>query len=160
MKELIWEYRYVILVILGAIIYSFLEWGSVKGKILNAIVAAKDLAKDKVLHGGKAQEDWVVSRVYLLLPTRVKLLLSEELLRKIIRYLYQKSMDLLDDGKVNDSFTKDKKESTVINENDIKITDRENLNASSKIEVDNPENIQAIGHEVNPVSATSPSQIN
>lgn len=105
MKELIWEYRYVILLAIGAILYTVLEWGNVKGKILNAIVAAKDLAKDKVLHGGKAQEDWVVSRVYLLLPTRVKLFLSEELLRKIIRYLYQKSMDLLDDGKVNNSFT-------------------------------------------------------
>lgn len=160
MKELIWEYRYVILLVIGAALYTILEWGSVKGKILNAIVAAKDLAKDKVLHGGKAQEDWVVSRVYLLLPNRVKLFLSEELLRKIIRYLYQKSMDLLDDGKVNDSFTEEEKESTVIIENDSEITEKENLNASSKIEVDNPENIQAIGHEVNPISATSPSQIN
>lgn len=110
MKDLIWEYRYVILLVIVGVIYTVLEWGSVKGKILNAIVAAKDLAKDKVLHGGKAQEDWVVSRVYLLLPTRVKLFLSEELLRKIIRYLYQKSMDLLDDGKVNDSFQEDKEQ--------------------------------------------------
>lgn len=118
MKDLIWEYRYVILLAIGAILYTILEWGSVKGKILNAIVAAKDLAKDKVLHGGKAQEDWVVSRVYLLLPTRVKLFLSEELLRKIIRYLYQKSMDLLDDGKVNNSFTEeqDNKEKEQIEE--------------------------------------------
>lgn len=107
MKELVWEYRYVIILVIGAALYTILEWGSVKGKILNAIVAAKDLAKDKILHGGKAQEDWVVSRVYLVLPNRIKLFLSEELLRKIIRYLYQKSMDLLDDGKVNDSFTED-----------------------------------------------------
>lgn len=107
MKELIWEYRYVILVIIGSAIYTVLEWGSVKGKILYAIVAAKDLAKDKILHGGKAQEDWVVSRVYILLPIRIKLFLSEELLRKIIRYLYQKSMDLLDDGKVNNSLPED-----------------------------------------------------
>lgn len=104
MKDLIWEWRYVILLGIGATLYTILEWGSVKGKILNAIIAAKDLAKDKVLHGGKAQEDWVVSRVYLVLPNRVKLFLSEELLRKIIKYLYQKSMDLLDDGKVNNSY--------------------------------------------------------
>jgi hypothetical protein len=104
MKELIWDWRYVILLVVGAVIYTILEWGRVKGKILNAIVAAKDLAKDKVLHGGQAQEDWVVSRVYMLLPTRIKLILSEELLRKIIKYLYQKSMDLIDDGKVNDSY--------------------------------------------------------
>lgn len=107
MKELIWEYRYVIILAIVLGLYTILEWGNVKGKILNAIVAAKDLAKDKVLHGGQAQEDWVVSRVYLLLPNRVKLFLSEELLRKIIRYLYQKSMDLIDDGKVNKSFTED-----------------------------------------------------
>ena len=105
MKVLIWEYRYVILLVVGAAIYTILEWSNVKGKILNAIVAAKDLAKDKVLHGGQAQEDWVVSRVYVIIPARVKLFLSEELLRKIIRYLYQKSMDLLDDGKVNNSYT-------------------------------------------------------
>lgn len=110
MKELVWEYRYVIILVIGAALYTILEWGSVKGKILNAIVAAKDLAKDKILHGGKAQEDWVVSRVYLILPTRVKLILSEELLRKIIRYLYQKSMDLLDDGKANDSYSSKEEE--------------------------------------------------
>lgn len=110
MKELIWEYRYVIILIVGAVIYSVLEWNSVKGKILNAIVAAKDMAKDKVLHGGKAQEDWVVSRVLLILPLRVKLLLSEELLRKIIKYLYQKSMDLIDDGKVNNSYSESEDE--------------------------------------------------
>jgi hypothetical protein len=104
MKELIWDWRYVILLVVGAVIYTILEWGRVKGKILNAIVAAKDLAKDKILHGGQAQEDWVVSRVYILLPARVKIFLSEELLRKIIKYLYQKSMDLLDDGKANDSY--------------------------------------------------------
>lgn len=105
MKELIWEWRYVIMSVLGAGIYSALEWGSVKGKILNAIVAAKDLAKDKVLNGGQSQEDWVVSRVLLILPLRVKLIVSEELLRKIIRYLYQKSIDLIDDGKVNNSYS-------------------------------------------------------
>lgn len=104
MKEIIWEYRYVIILVIGAALYTILEWGSVKGKILNAIVAAKDLAKDKVLHGGQAQEDWVVSRVYMIIPARVKLILSEELLRKIIRYLYQKSMDLLDDGNINNSY--------------------------------------------------------
>lgn len=104
MKEVVWENRYVILAIIGAMFYSIFEWSSVKGKILNAIVAAKDLAKDKVLHGGKAQEDWVVSRVYMILPVRVKLFLSEKLLRKIIRYLYQKSMDLIDDGQINNSY--------------------------------------------------------
>lgn len=110
MKDLVWEWRYIILAIIGAGIYSILEWNIVKEKILNAIVAAKDLAKDKVLHGGKAQEDWVVSRVILILPLRVKLILSEELLRKIIRYLYQKSMDLIDDGKVNNSYSSEEDE--------------------------------------------------
>lgn len=107
MKDLIWDYRYVIILVIGLIIYSIFEWGSVKGKILNAMVAAKDLAKDKILNGGIAQENWVVNRVYQLLPVRIKLFISEELLRKIIKYLYQKSMDLLDDGQVNNSFKED-----------------------------------------------------
>lgn len=110
MKELVWEWRYIILLVLGSGIYSVLEWGSVKGRILSAIVAAKDMAKDKVLHGGKAQEDWVVSRVILILPLRVKLILNEELLRKIIKYLYQKSLDLIDDGKVNNSYSSEEDE--------------------------------------------------
>ena len=103
-KELLWDYRFILILLVVFILYCVFEWGNVKGQILKAIVAAKDLAKDKILHGGQAQEDWVVSRVYLILPLRVKLLLSEELLRKIIRYLYQKCMDLLDDGQVNNSF--------------------------------------------------------
>jgi len=113
MKDLIWEWRYVIILALISVLYTILEWSNVKGRILNAIVAAKDLAKDKVLHGGQAQEDWVVSRVILILPLRLKLLLSEELLRKIIKYLYQKSIDLLDDGKVNNSFTEDKEKDEI-----------------------------------------------
>lgn len=113
MKELFWEYRYVIVLALVFGLYTILEWSNVKGKILNAIVAAKDLAKDKVLHGGQAQEDWVVSRVYMIIPARVKLFLSEELLRKIIKYLYQKSMDLLDDGKVNNSFEEDEEKEQI-----------------------------------------------
>jgi hypothetical protein len=113
MKELILEYRYVILVIIGVALYTILEWSNVKGKILNAIVAAKDLAKDKIIHGGQAQEDWVVSRVYLIIPARVKLFLSEELLRKIIKYLYQKSMDLLDDGQVNNSYSEDEEKQEI-----------------------------------------------
>ena len=116
MKEIIWDWRYVIIFIVACIIYCALEWGNVKGKILNAALAAKDLAKDKIIHGGQAQENWVVNRVYQLLPVRVKIFISEELLRKIIRYLYQKSMDLIDDGKVNNSFVSE--ESTEEKEGD------------------------------------------
>lgn len=111
-KEFIWEWRYVIILLVGCGIYSFFEWNNVKNIIYKAMLAAKQLAKDKIISGGQAQENWVVNRVYSIFPARVKMFISEETLRKIIRYLYIKSMDYLDDGKINNSYSNDKDENS------------------------------------------------
>lgn len=104
MKALIWEWRYVIILVVAVLIYFFFEWNKAKEIIYKAMLAAKQLAKERIIKGGENQETWVVNRVYKMLPVRIKLLISEEVLRKIIRWLYLKSMDYLDDGKLNNSF--------------------------------------------------------
>jgi hypothetical protein len=67
------------------------------------MLQAKRLAKDAVLKSGQEQVEWVVNKARLFLPKSVMLFISEERLRKIIDYLYHKSKDYLDDGKINDS---------------------------------------------------------
>ena len=107
-KEVFWEWRYLIVFIFAGGFYSFFEWNNVRNTIYKAMLAAKQLAKEKVISGGEAQENWVVNRVYAALPARVKLVLSEDTLRKIIKNLYIKSMDYLDDGKINNSYSDSK----------------------------------------------------
>ena len=110
-KVFIGEWRYVIILLVGCGIYSFFEWNNVKNIIYKAMLAAKQLAKDKIISGGEAQENWVVNRVYSIFPVRIKMFISEETLRKIIKYLYIKSMDYLDDGKINNSYPDEKNDS-------------------------------------------------
>ena len=104
MKALIWEWRYVIILALAVLVYCFFEWNKAKEIIYKAMLAAKQLAKERIIKGGENQETWVVNRVYKMLPVRLKLIVSEEVRRKIIKWLYLKSMDYLDDGKFNNSF--------------------------------------------------------
>lgn len=107
LQNILWDFRYLIIFLLCGGIYSLAEWNKTKTTILTAIVAAKDLAKDKIIQGGQAQENWVLNRVYSILPPQVRLILTKEILRKIIKNLYNSAMDLLDDGVINNSFTKD-----------------------------------------------------
>lgn len=104
-KQVLWDWRFVILIVVVLIIYSIAEWGKVKEKILSGALMAKKLAKDAVLNSGQAQEDWVVTRVWPCLPAPVRIFLSEEMFRKLIRWMYGKAKDYLDDGEMNGSIT-------------------------------------------------------
>ena len=99
----LWEWRWVILVFFALIVFCVFEWGKVKELILEGALMAKKLAKDAVLNSGKEQEDWVVQRIWPCLPLPVKIVLSEEMFRKLIRWLYGKAKDYLDDGELNNS---------------------------------------------------------
>lgn len=103
MKELIYENRYLIIALIGVAIYAVAEWNNLKGIIYNTMLRAKDLAKDKILNGGKEQEDWVVEKLMYVLPARIKLFISEDLVRLLVKNLYNTGLDLLDDGKLNSS---------------------------------------------------------
>lgn len=103
MKELLWENRFLIACVIGGMIYSVAEWNNVKATIYNVMLRAKDLAKDMVLVGGKAQEDWVCKKVMEILPLRIKMILNEEIIRLIVKNLYSAGLDYLDDGNINNS---------------------------------------------------------
>lgn len=106
MKEFIFENRYLLIAIIGVVTYAIAEWNNVKSIVYNTMLRAKDLAKDKVLNGGKEQKEWVVDKLMLILPARVKLFVSKDLVSLLVENLYNTGMDLLDDGKLNNSIEK------------------------------------------------------
>lgn len=100
---LVWEYRYVIIVVITVIIYAMLEWSNFKGQLYAIMLQAKRLAKDAVLSSGEEQVNWVVEKAYKYLPAHITAFLSEERLKKIILDLYNTAKDYIDDGEFNDS---------------------------------------------------------
>lgn len=102
-KAIIWDWRFVIIVLLVITVYAVFEWGKFKEGILSAMLMAKKKAKEMILNSGQEQEDWVVMKIYPCLPSVVKVVLSEVLFRKLIRCLYGKAKDYLDDGAMNNS---------------------------------------------------------
>jgi len=103
MQQVIYEYRYVLVVVVAAIVYALTNWSKTKKLVYAGIIRAKSLAKDMVLTSGQEQEDWVVETVYPMLPLPIKLVVSEPLFRKLVKYMYDKAKDLLDDGVINNS---------------------------------------------------------
>jgi hypothetical protein len=96
-----WDWRFVIIVVLGVAIFAILEWNKFKTLAYQAMLTAKSLAKDYVLKSGKEQEDWVIIKMYTVMP---KLnVVPEDKLRIVIHWLFIKAKDLVDDGKLNDS---------------------------------------------------------
>lgn len=101
MKEFLWDYRYIIVIIIAALIYCLFNWQKVKTLALQGMLKAKSLAKDAVLHSGQEQEDWVVSKIYPMLPNVARLFISEGFFRILVQKLYKTAKDLIDDGKLN-----------------------------------------------------------
>ena len=103
LQEVMFEYRYVFVVVVAAIVYALTNWSKTKKLVYAGIIRAKSLAKDAVLHSGQEQEDWVVETIYPLLPLPVKVVISGSLFRKLVKVTYDKAKDLLDDGVINNS---------------------------------------------------------
>jgi hypothetical protein len=106
MKELfgiLWEWRFVIGVAIAFGAWCILEWEKAKGGLYQLMLLAKGKAKDMILNSGQEQEDWVVEKAWSLLPLKFKIFLNEDTLRKIIRWLYRKAKDKLDNGKLDGS---------------------------------------------------------
>jgi len=104
LSMVVYEWRYVIGLIICGAVYSIFEWNKVKSMAYQCIVSAKQLAKEKILNGGQEQEDWVVAKLMLILPKSITLFLGENMIRQLVKKLYVKAMDLIDDGQINDSF--------------------------------------------------------
>lgn len=101
MQAFLWDNRYIVIVILAAIVYALFNFQKVKTEAYKGMLQAKTLAKDLVLTSGAEQEDWVVSTIWPLLPAAVRLIISKEAFRVIVQKLYKTARDFIDDGKIN-----------------------------------------------------------
>lgn len=101
MEAIIWDYRYLIIVIIAAFIYCLFNWQQVKTEAYKGMLQAKSLAKDLVLNSGIEQENWVVDNIWPLLPISMRLILRKEVFRSIVQKLYKTAKDFIDDGKLN-----------------------------------------------------------
>lgn len=106
MKEIfyyLWEWRFMIMFVLWSITYAVTSWERFKSDIKSGMLAAKQMSKEQLLKSGKEQQEWVVNFVYSRLPKAWGQFLGEERLKLLIQKLYNASMDLIDDGKLNNS---------------------------------------------------------
>jgi uncharacterized protein (UPF0333 family) len=103
MLDKLFEFRFVILVVLVAIIFAVFEWQKTKGILYALMLQAKSMAKDLILKSGTKQEEWVIRKAYLFLPKKITIFINQERMRRIVHYLYNKAKDLADDGEMNNS---------------------------------------------------------
>ena len=101
--EKLFEFRFIIAFLIGFALFSLFEWEKTKGILTKLMLNAKSLAKDYVLKSGQEQEEWVLKRAYQYLPKWITTFIPEEVMRKLIRYIYQMAKDYIDDGKINNS---------------------------------------------------------
>jgi len=101
--EIVFEYRYIIAVVAAVAIWAAFDWQRAKVIIYNGMLKAKSLAKDAILNSGQEQEDWVVERIYPLIPATVRVFVTREMFRKIVQKLYSVGKDWIDDGALNGS---------------------------------------------------------
>ena len=102
--NILWEYRYIILWAVIITLYALTEWNGFKARITTLMLDAKKLAKDGVLKDGERQVEWIILQAYQKLPKRYQLL-NQDTMKKIIKWLYSKAMDYIDDGQLNNSTT-------------------------------------------------------
>ena len=103
MKQLFWDFRFVICVVMAVALYAILAWKDFKIRAYALMLQAKSMAKDTVLKSGDEQAEWVIKKAYQFFPKTITIFISEELMEKIIYILYTKAKDYLDDGKINNS---------------------------------------------------------
>lgn len=102
--SILWEWRFVIILLLAAVLYCIMEWEKAKRIIYAGIAQAKRYAKDQVLKSGKQQEEYVVKLMLQKLPLSLRIFLGEDLIRRIVKWLYTRLADYMDDGILNESY--------------------------------------------------------
>lgn len=102
--NIVWDYRYIIRWAIIVVLYGLMEWNDFKARVITLMLDAKKLAKDGILKNGEQQVEWIILQVYQKLPKRYQLL-NENTMKKIVKYLYDKAIDYIDDGELNNSTT-------------------------------------------------------
>lgn len=105
--EILFEYRYVLVFVVALFIWALFNVELLKKRIHAAILKgekwAKLQAEQNVNKSGQEVEDWIIDNLYPLIVGRWQIILKETTARMIIRYLYKKLIDAMDDGKINNS---------------------------------------------------------
>lgn len=99
----IWEYRFIFMFVIWVVTYASTSWERFKSDVKSGMLAAKQMSKEQILKSGKEQQEWVINFVYNKLPKTWVNFLGEHKVRYLIQQLYNTSMDLIDDGKLNKS---------------------------------------------------------
>jgi hypothetical protein len=102
--SILWEWRFVIMLVVGFGLFCMFEWEKAKRILYAGIAQAKRYAKDQVLKNGKQQEEYVVRLALQHLPLALRIFLGEKNIRILVRYLYSKLGDYIDDGILNDTY--------------------------------------------------------
>lgn len=101
--NLVWEYKFIIVMVLYIVLYAFFEWEKFKIKAYAVMLQAKKMTKYEIIKSGEQQEEWVVKRLYQLMPKACVRFVSEDNMRKVVHWMYRKAKDYLDDSKLNGS---------------------------------------------------------
>jgi hypothetical protein len=103
LKRFMWEYRFILVLVAAVVIYALLEWKKFKYKAFGLMKQARQMAKEAILNSGQEQEDWVVEKLYIILPKPIGVLIPSTTMHKIVKFIYKRVKDYLDDGKLNNS---------------------------------------------------------
>lgn len=103
--EKLFELRFVLLLLMAILLFAIFEWSAFKTKAYAVMLAIKQRSKEIVLSGHQ-QETLVVNKLFTYIPNWIHKAIPDDVLRKIIAYLYNRAMDYLDDGKANNSYNK------------------------------------------------------
>ena len=112
MSELLTMVPLPVLVIIAILIVISVIWmgytyiknrtlDEIRGDVYQLVLKAEHTYR--LSSSGKQKMKWVVSQARKLLPGWMQLIISEEMLQKIIQVWFDEVKDLLDDGKMNGS---------------------------------------------------------
>ena len=112
MSELLTTVPFPVLIIIAVVVavsiiymgYSYLRDRTIeqiRGDVYQLVLKAEHTYKES--SSGKQKMKWVVSQARKLLPGWLQVIITDEVLQKIIQVWFDEIKDLLDDGKVNGS---------------------------------------------------------
>lgn len=112
MSELLTTVPFPVLIIIAVVVavsiiymgYSYLRDRTIeqiRGDVYQLVLKAEHTYKES--SSGKQKMKWVVSQARKLLPGWMQVIVTDEVLQKIIQVWFDEIKDLLDDGKVNGS---------------------------------------------------------
>jgi|GEM_PF-2642604 len=101
---ILWEWRFIIGYIMAGVLFFLMEREKGMKMIYAGIAQAKRYAKDQILKNGTQQEAYVVKLMLEKLPLAWRIFLGEDIIRRIVKWLYNKLGDYMDNGVLDESY--------------------------------------------------------